>query len=68
MKTTALALALSFGLIGAAFAQTAPTAPAKPHAQTTAPAQAQAKPATKVDCHKAENKAKAECKASDKKS
>ena len=62
MKITALALALSFGLVSsmAAFAQTAtpatPAAPAKP-AQT----QAQAK--TKIDCHKVENKAKDECKA-----
>jgi hypothetical protein len=61
MKFTALALALSFGLVSsmAAFAQTAtpatPAAPAKP-AQT----QVQAK--TKIDCHKAENKAKDECK------
>jgi ribosomal protein L12E/L44/L45/RPP1/RPP2 len=60
MKFTALALALSFGLISsmAAFAQTpTPAAPATP-AQT----QAQTKPAAKADCSKAENKAKAECK------
>lgn len=72
MKITALALALSFGLVSsmAAFAQTAtpatPATPAKPAAQ------AQTKPVAKLDCSKLENKAKAECKvekkATDKKS
>jgi hypothetical protein len=69
MNKTALALALTFALAGpmAAFAQTAtPAVPAKP-----ADKQVQA-PKAKVDCAKAENKAKAECKAdakaSDKKS
>jgi hypothetical protein len=64
MKITALALALSFGLVSsmAAFAQTAtpatPAAPAKPAVQ------AQTKP--KLDCTKVENKAKNECKAAHK--
>ena len=72
MKITALALALSFGLVSsmAAFAQTAtpatPATPAKPAAQ------AQTKPTAKLDCAKLENKAKDECKvakkATDKKS
>ena len=54
MKFTALALALSFGLVSSmAFAQTAtPATPATP----AKPAQTQAK--AKVDCAKAENKAK----------
>lgn len=88
MKITALALALSFGLVSsmAAFAQTAtpatPAAPAKPQVQTQAtpatpatpakPAHTQAQAKAKVDCAKAENKAKDECKvekkATDKKS
>lgn len=75
MKKTALALALAFGLAGpmAAFAQTAtPATPATPAAPAKPPAQAQGKPAAKLDCSKLENKAKAECKterkATDKKS
>jgi hypothetical protein len=66
MKITALALALSFGLASsmAAFAQTAtpatPATPAKPAAQ------AQTKPVAKLDCAKTENKAKAECKVTNK--
>ena len=71
MKITALALALSFGLVSsmAAFAQTAtPATPAVP----AKPAQTQAQAKTKIDCHKVENKAKDECKvphkATDKKS
>jgi hypothetical protein len=59
MKITALALALSFGLVSsmAAFAQTAtPATPAKP-------AQTHAQTKTKLDCAKAENKAKDGCKA-----
>jgi len=75
MKFTALALALSFGLVSsmAAFAQTAtpatPAVPAKPQVQTQAtpatpakPAQTHAQAKTKIDCHKVENKAKDECK------
>jgi curli biogenesis system outer membrane secretion channel CsgG len=71
MNKTALALALTFALAGpmAAFAQTAtpatPATPAKPATQAQTPK-------AKVDCTKAENKAKAECKtdakATDKKS
>jgi hypothetical protein len=82
MKFTALALALSFGLVSsmAAFAQTAtpatPAAPAKPQVQTQAtpakPAQTHVQAKAKVDCAKAENKAKDACKvekkATDKKS
>ena len=62
MKITALALALSFGLVSsmAAFAQTAtPATPATPAKPAT---QAQAKPVAKLDCTKVENKAKDECK------
>jgi hypothetical protein len=82
MKITALALALSFGLVSsmAAFAQTAtpatPAAPAKPQVQTQTtpatpatpakPAQTHANAKTKLDCHKAENKAKDECKVTHK--
>ena len=78
MKITALALALSFGLVSsmAAFAQTAtpatPAVPAKPQVQTQAtpatpavpakPAQTHAQAKTKLDCAKAENKAKDVCK------
>lgn len=75
MKFTALALALSFGLVSsmAAFAQTAtpatPAVPAKPQVQTQATPATPAKPAhkqvqakTKIDCAKLENKAKDECK------
>jgi hypothetical protein len=82
MKITALALALSFGLVSsmAAFAQTAapatPAAPAKPQVQPQAtpatpatpakPAQKRVQAKTKIDCHKVENKAKDECKVSHK--
>ena len=82
MKFTALALALSFGLVSsmAAFAQTAtpatPAVPAKPQVQTQAtpatpatpakPAQTHAQAKTKIDCAKAENKAKDECKVAKK--
>ena len=76
MKITALALALSFGLVSsmAAFAQTAtpatPAAPAKPQVQTQAtpakPAQPQVQAKTKIDCAKAENRAKDECKVTNK--
>lgn len=83
MKFTALALALSFGLVSsmAAFAQTAtpatPATPAKPQVQTQAapampatpakPAQPHAQAKTQIDCHKVENKAKEECKMDNKK-
>ena len=72
MKISALALAMSFGLVSsiAAFAQTAtpatPAAPAKPQVQTQATPATPAKPAqvkSKADCAKAENKAKDECKS-----
>ena len=82
MKITALALALSFGLVSsmAAFAQTAtpatPAAPAKPQVQTQTtpatpatpakPAQTHANAKTKIDCHKVENKGKDECKVNHK--
>lgn len=62
MKITALALALSFGLVSsmAAFAQTA--APATPAAPAKPAVQAQTKPVAKLDCTKVENKTKDECK------
>jgi hypothetical protein len=67
MKTTALAVALAFGLAMplAAYAQTAtPATPAKPaQTQAATPAKPAAQAQAKIDCTKVENKAKDECKA-----